>query len=450
MSKYTDAEMMMATQIAYLDFDGYGADTQTNVGDLVDTILQTYGTYDREKGTYVMKNGVSGKAEAQFKTAQNICKLAEQNHVNSWENWNIVNSCDKNEDSGFYACLIDTGNGDAVIGFRGSESYNAEQTVKDWVVADVGRLNNPLTQQQKDATEYMEYLYKNYGDKYDSYHCTGHSLGGSLATHATITAPEGMQDKIEDTISFDGPGFSDEYLLKHAEQIEKVKNKLTHYEWSWVGSLLFQPTGINNKVIKAHDDQNVSWYKKAFFRHATENVEFDENGNVMDGERGTLQLILMPSSKMLEILLSENWISVIFAPYMAFELLSYLLSISDQILGKFEEVVEKIKEKIHDLYNTYMSLVVSGEYEIHSSEMCAMTEELETVQGRLNGIANEIDEIRKSLPYDSIGAGYYKSHLRYISNAITIEGKNAKKLSKVADKAVTKYNKGDQQVAAVF
>ena len=298
---YTDAEMLMATQVAYLDFKRKIHDDNETVGDTVEAVLEEFGIRDKNTREYIVKEEVTGAGKAQFETAQNIINLSRQNHTDSWRRWRITDSCNKEDTSGYYGCLIDTGDGNAIIGCRGSESYSVGQIMRDWILADVGRLNNPLTWQQEDATVCVAYLYETYKDKYKSYSFTGHSLGGSLAMHAAITAPENMHDKINKVISFDGPGFSDEYLKKHRKKIEKIKNKLNHYEYSWVGSLLIQPQGIHNRVIKAHDDRlKNSIFVSQIYRHHTRNIEFDEKGNVMDGKRGVLQIVMGALSRFLE------------------------------------------------------------------------------------------------------------------------------------------------------
>ena len=450
---YTDAEMMMATQIAYLDVKGNGRNSSTkNMGDIVDAVLQKYGTYDRTTGTYTMKEGVTGGAKAQFETAQNILTLSKQNNVVSWRHWKVVDSCNNQNSSGYYGCLIDTGDGNAIIGCRGSESYD-DQTFKDWGMADLGRLNNEQTAQQADAAAYMNYLYREYGNDYEQYSFTGHSLGGSLATHAAITAPEGMQDRIDTVISFDGPGFSNEYLAKHAKQIERVRDKLNHYEYSWVGTLLLQPQGIRNMVIKAHDDNSTtdifSIFKAQLFRHATNNVEFDKNGNIMPGEQGVLQKLMGPVSIAME-LMPEELLPMFLIPYVMTGLGAYFISVADQIKQQFDEIVQNVKQKTNDLFQSYMNFVVSGDYEVCTSDICALTESLETIQQRLNGIAGEVEEIKQSLPYDSTSAMYYKNALGLQAMMLKSEGKTAKKVADVLDKAVVKYNQGDQKVAALF
>ena len=75
---------------------------------------------------------------------------------------------------------------------------------------------------------------------------TGHSLGGGLATHSAITAPEGMQEKIDRVVSFDGPGFSDEYLKAHQKEIRRIKDRLEHFEWR-LGRSTFEPAGRDQR-----------------------------------------------------------------------------------------------------------------------------------------------------------------------------------------------------------
>lgn len=478
MSKYTDAEMLMATQIAYLDFEN-GRGRGINVGERVNNILNTYGIYDSATGTYTLKEGISGEAQAQFNTAQNIMKLSEENNVYSWQQWNVVDVKNEQQDSGFYGCMIETGNGDSIVGFRGSESYDCYQAIKDWGKADVGRINNELTEQQADATDYMEYLYKKYGDSYEKFYFTGHSLGGSLATHAAISAPKGMQDKINTVISFDGPGFSDEYLKKNADYINRVQDKLIHYEYSWVGSLLYQPDGIKDIVIKAHDDDNagknssrstkmiynfiermtgipngtleimIAHLLPQLYRHATYNIEFDENGNTIIGEQGVLQKTLGPISKIFEI--SPSIAQILFVPgYLCLAVLSLLISIGDKLKQEFEQIVCQVKEKINDIYNAYVLLVVSGDYEINLSQICNAADDLSSVDNDLKRIAAQVEEIKRTLPYDSMNAFYYKNCLGNLANSLESEGKKAKKIASVIDNAVSKYNQADMNVAALF
>ena len=61
--------------------------------------------------------------------------------------------------------------------------------------------------------------------KYPTVYFTGHSLGGNLATHTTIAMAqegrnEGLWENIKGCVNFDGPGFSEAYLIEHDEKIK--------------------------------------------------------------------------------------------------------------------------------------------------------------------------------------------------------------------------------------
>ena len=279
---------------------------------------------------------------------------------------------------------------------------------------------------------------------------TGHSLGGGLATHSAITAPEGMQEKIDRVVSFDGPGFSDEYLKAHQKEIRRIKDRLEHFEWSWVGALLNQPDGTKDMVIKAHDDESKINIFSKFFRHATENVEFDKEGNVIPGERGDLQRYMGPLSKIFENC-NDPFVRRMDVRIMMGVLLSVaIIKLFEDLTNALENIVDKVQEKARELYNGYISLAVSGNYEIRTGEIMALTDDLDSVQGRLNQIADEVNMIRRDLPYDSLSAFYYKNCLRQVADGIVSEGKKSKKLAKTAETAVGKYNQGDQRVQALF
>ena len=360
---YNDSAMMIASQIAYLEF----RDGETNVGETVDGILQMYGNY--EDGQWELKpeykNNTSIKDE--FVTAKTILQITESSGGSEeWRNWNVVDVCNDQNDTGYYGLLIDTGGGNAIIGSRGSESTDLSTGYKDWGEADLGLLDNELTWQQKKAEAYMQKLWLRYGDEYESFYLTGHSLGGNLVTHMTITAPDDMRDKIEYCISMDGPGFSEEYIKAHREEIEQVADKIDHYQWSWVSGLLNPLPGVEDKIIKAHDDESVGNKVKAmFWRHATYNVEYDENGNVMKGDESDLSAILGPISRYIENSSMEQLIIQAFLEehYVPlpniFELIIGLKLIA-KVVHEFKTLGKEIDNLRKQIYYNYIAPNVSG------------------------------------------------------------------------------------------
>ncbi len=439
---YKDSAMMIATQVAYLDFDG----STTNVGDAVDSILATYGVQN-SNGTWSPKPNLSAADRAQFDTANNILTLTNQTGgTDEWRDWNIVDVCNDQNDSGYYGLLIDTGDGNAIIGCRGSESTDLLTGIRDWGEADVGLLDSELTHQQEVAEAYMEELWRKYGDEYDSFSLTGHSLGGNLATHMTITAPEEMRDKIEHCISYDGPGFSEEYIAEHREQIERAKDKLDHYIWSWVGGLLNDLPGVENVIIDAHDDPNGEGIEAMLWRHATYNVEFDENGNIKPGDESILSKILGPLTRWLDSVDPE----ALKEDYPMLALIVTGVKLVATVLNKFHDIKDKCVELGKKVYYNYIAPQVSGDYEINMMAVSNMASEIAAVESRLQAISEDIESLRRNLKYTSSTGAYYRSNLYILRTGLESDLRKLKKMGEVANKAVSRYSSVDNQVASSF
>ncbi len=168
--------------------------------------------------------------------------------------WTVLEVCDDEQlfGSGMYAALVDTGDGNCAVVFRGTQPDSALNFLQDVVFADVGLLNNGETAQQEMARKFTNEIYAKYGDRFNEFNFVGHSLGGNLAEHAMITAPAGMRGKSY-AVSLDGPGFSQEYLKLHANEIAASDGRLDRYQWSFVGAFLNSPKGENYNHITLND-----------------------------------------------------------------------------------------------------------------------------------------------------------------------------------------------------
>ncbi|MBY0099159.1 Mbeg1-like protein [Mesobacillus maritimus] len=206
--------------------------------------------------------------------------------------WKVVKTYDQNNEgqSGFYGVVIDTGEG-LVVTFRGSEAPTELQNIhQDWLNADIALLEGQLTEQQQDVNAFLDELKaEGYFEKYNDITFAGHSLGGNLAEHGTFYAAEiGVIDRLERTISYDGPGFAQEYLDEHRDHIQLATEnvQMDHIEQSLVGGLLQKVPGV--------DYMFADLIGKGAVQHGTENVHFDENGKIVEGRQTALAAILTP------------------------------------------------------------------------------------------------------------------------------------------------------------
>lgn len=203
--------------------------------------------------------------------------------------WKILYTHNKTEENGFYGCVIETSENNAIVAFRGSEGMHTwSGAINDWVNNNFGAINKKCTSQQAEVDRFMDVLIsKRVLDNYRKIDVTGHSLGGSLASHFGIVSIRNRErknkifNKIDRIVNFDGQGFSRAYMDNFKNYLEPASKKIEHYMWSPVGDLLNPVPGENRKYIKTKDGLNVNDLRI----HHTDSIEFDENGFVKDGKQ---------------------------------------------------------------------------------------------------------------------------------------------------------------------
>ena len=122
------------------------------------------------------------------------------------------------------------------------------------------------TSQQQLAAEYVNNLPDSYGNNMT---VTGHSKGGNKAQYVTI-----VTDRITKCVSYDGQGFSEEFLEKYAAEIAKKSQSIVSISASddFVNCLLY-PIAGTRIYIDTEEQENFTHYHKP-------NILFDDNGNL--------------------------------------------------------------------------------------------------------------------------------------------------------------------------
>jgi len=281
--EYTDKNMQVVTQLAYMNFN------EDMIGMSIGEILNDEEYHEIIYDGFMKKfKGVTAEENPyeyiRMKESQKLLEDLKTDPL--YSNWKIVDVKDLNKEYGFYGLTIETDSNSAIVGFRGSESIDLNQFMKDWFIADFGLVNSVSTKQQACAREYMQEVYDMFN--YLDYVTSGHSLGGNLAEHALLTAPEGMN--VVKGYSFDGPGNSDEYLQIHDDQIAARGDRLIHYQWSPIGGLLNRLPNENYKFVDVNIEDkygvevNEDDWGSYFQRHDTCFVNLDD-GFVKESEK---------------------------------------------------------------------------------------------------------------------------------------------------------------------
>lgn len=280
---YSDRQVTAFTQIAYMDLEKeykkYCDDHGTDSAPLSEIISPSQ--YDKLK-----KMGISDS------------EISE---------WSISGIHDKNSVNGFYACIIETGDGEASVSFRGSEDFNEMTNLtNDWVGADLGLVNSICTNQHAEVDRFLA-EYKDKLNEYDSLAMNGHSLGGNLAEYATVVSEKyGLDDNITSCMSLDGPGFSMEFIEKYSKEIEKMSGVIYHPRWSCVGTMLHDLPGAEYEFVTVSNEANTLDNEEfnLLTRHDTKYLAY-ENDSYISGEQDMLSKITSVISKGVDHLPTE-------------------------------------------------------------------------------------------------------------------------------------------------
>ncbi|MBQ7410532.1 MAG: DUF2974 domain-containing protein [Clostridia bacterium] len=352
---YTEKELKEGTQIVYLSFLSDAAENMRmdgikppfSVMDMIKSCMNVQSAFDAAIADGMSQKDIRFKDLVKYSDLKDSDKSIIEEFSPEMFDWKIVDIQDMNSLNGFFSCCIETSEKEAMIAFRGSENMKEyTNMVNDWARADFGLLNSRSTRQQEEAEKYGEYLLeKGLIDKYDSLAITGHSLGGNLASHFTIASAESGKEKlfnkIKQSINWDGPGVSDEYLSEHQEKIEKAAPKLTRYKWSAVGTLLFdipgehsEFLGINEDLYKDDPKERIKY--KVITRHSTKSLMFDENGKAERGKQDLVSKGLSSFSKAIDKFVPEHITTEIFAA--ADWIFERILRIKDERNIEFNDV----------------------------------------------------------------------------------------------------------------
>lgn len=415
----SDIKMLIATQVAHLDLPGNDPIT---VRDLVNRIIANY------EG----RPNLPGQAQAQLDTAKNIQERIREYDLQDCYSWVIQDKRDTNAETGFYACLIDTRDGDAVIGFRGTECFD-NQLILDGA-ADVGLLNSTQTTQQAEAEAFTQYVNQEYGNDYENFSFTGHSLGGNLAEHATITAPDGMS--IRRCVSYDGPGYSNEYIAAHRGDIERRAPYIDHYQYSLIGSTLKPLPGTNYQTIAAHDGEGVLGFWK---RHYTQNIDFDKDGNVQPGEKDFWSMFSSQFADRVDDIpvflwyVSPSMALLLTISHLSASAVAAMAEMAAQMIVNIGETLGNLAQNVENWFRAlFNGVALTGEFEMNVSYVNSLGNGMEDVSGKLHRISGEISDITSKIRYQSLTGTYFKSRLKNLSGAV---GRDAAKASSLANAA---------------
>jgi len=367
---YTDENMRAFSQIAYADFTKAYEYLQATEG----------GTSFSINDLMIAAKAIDPKVNLDML----YCLTDEQK-----TNWRIGAVHDTNSKNGFYGCIIETGDGNAALAFRGSESKdNPDNIVHDWMSSDAGLLGSPQTRQHMEVDRFLN-KYKDQINGYDNISLTGHSLGGNLSDYATLVSHRyGFDGKIDRSVNLDGPGFSDEFIKLHLTDILRMNGKMEHVKWSWCGGLLLDLPGVKSREVKVSDDANRKDDVNHDYltRHDTKYLVFDENGNLVEGKREFGDYFLDAFSDLIE-----------YSPNVG--IVSAFLTAFSWLYGEWDEIEKFFGDLAKDFKTTYKNIVKGFKKLFHLDldyfkvDTNRLSEDTDEIRAQINRVKNYVDDM---------------------------------------------------------
>lgn len=169
---------------------------------------------------------------------------------------------------GVSTVFADPSTGEAVVVFRGT----AAQEWKDDFLGGTatGTADGVSTVQQQNALDWYQSLDL---DAYSSVTVTGHSKGGNKAKYITV-----RDDSVTRCVSFDGQGFSDEFIQTYSAEIAQNQGKISNHnvDYDYVNLVL---NDIGSETFYKGYDLG----EGGFLENHCPNTffSFDESGNII-------------------------------------------------------------------------------------------------------------------------------------------------------------------------
>ena len=284
----TDNELAMLEQLCYLDSNVASAagidDLFSGLGEGYEsqTIGQILSVFDDAALERLAANGdviIDGAVASGAEWASMIRNLQSNEEISSL----VLDECMVN-DNGVPLALVYHAPGnytDAIVTFKGTTGG------QEWV-DNVEGLNTSDTRAQKDALDFIESL------SYSNITVVGHSKGGNKAMYVAV-----LSDKVTRCVSYDGQGFSKEFLDKYWAEIQAKGGIISNYAVStdFVNILLFPIPGAKLVFVKGYGigDIRQNHSPNSFF-------VTDDAGNLVLDANGNPQMIVVAQDESMKML----------------------------------------------------------------------------------------------------------------------------------------------------
>lgn len=245
---------------------------------LLDTLIYSDYAKNGKKVSEIIKQAEKDLKAGKLKTSSDIISKKDWEKTfkqikNSNLNDYVVTNYENNKETGMRAaCFVDDTNNpsDVNVVFRGTTSDG------EWHDNGQGMYMSD-TPEQIASAEYINNLPEKYGNNLT---VSGHSKGGNRAQYVTITT-----DRVERCISYDGQGFSKQFVDKYNDKIMDRKSRIKSIsaENDMVNTLL-QPIAGERIYIKTKDQGGL--FKIFNMKNHNPCILLDDSGKLRERVNG--------------------------------------------------------------------------------------------------------------------------------------------------------------------
>lgn len=247
----SEEELLLLSNYAYF----YCSTEEGTIKDNINKLKTRDGKFDIEK---VVAQGACGDIITEEAAVDILKRIESDDKIANLELRRGINS-------GGIRCNLyaDQNDENATLVFRGTGG-----TYKAWEDNVLGEYKSD-TKLQSLAADFVKYECGGYKD----ITVTGHSKGGNLSQYVTVVC----SDQISKCVSFDGQGFSKEFLITYEDEIKSARGKITSINGfnDFVNILL---TPIAGTILYVKNEESLSVNMHSCYTMLS-NGSFDENGN---------------------------------------------------------------------------------------------------------------------------------------------------------------------------
>ncbi len=212
----TESQIYQLNMLTYAGFDG---ESQQIMGDAAKNLMQNAVRTGETVGSYVQKLQQAYGSEATKYQATFDSILSDPVLSNM-----SISGYDQMKNSGANMIVFTSDStSEAVVAFEGSQSAGDWRDNFDGI-GQTSQEDGVSTAYQQAALDFVRNDMSSVLLQYDSVITTGHSKGGNNAAYVTL-----LDNSIDRCVTFDAPGFSDDFVRHYEDKIAYQQDKIDNY-----------------------------------------------------------------------------------------------------------------------------------------------------------------------------------------------------------------------------